>query len=568
MKSRIMCRLAAAVVVGTAAATAGASPPAPPSGTGGGPGLLSLTRDGRTDASCAPAVEETFAMPPTPLHLINGWLVTDAHAVALRNASAANPADCHPGGDPLVPCYDTPAIGSGAAALGGGWYVGLTDRGPNQDCEDLADSGRHPAAEGKKGKGFPVPAFSPALIYYKLRRGRGGGGSRRGEVRFVKAVPLTGTRGERVSGLPNSLRDDTPYDGNCVGEPLPYNVGGVDPEDVAPIPGTRLLVVVEEYAPSVMIVSAATGKVLARYVPASVAPSLAGAPYPVIPGLPSVFAGRRLNRGFESLAVAPSGTHLYALLQSPLGNKKAPGLATSTLVRGLKMRIDVASRDAATLTYDSQFALEASGPAAWTAASKQPVKPTKIKLSAAAAVGDTAFVLLERAPGQVRLFRVDVPASTTNLDDTPYANSTALEAETGGTRRATALGVTPAQKRLLWDSAATPSWAATGAVAQQEGLIVDRHGKRVLLVSDNDFGIEDSASTMVTAVALGRPLDGCTACPADASGAAGVNVTPGSCPRAPPFKRVKSAINVKKVVGKKSCWGLWDCKKGGEKDDD
>lgn len=568
MRPAALCRLAAAVVVGTAAATAGASPPPPSTGIGGGHGVPSVARDGDSRASCAPAVEDTYAMPPTPLHLINSWLATDTQAMALRDASAANAADCHPGGDKLVPCYDAPAIGSGAAALGEGWYVGLTDRGPNQDCEDLADSGRHPAAEGKKGKGFPIPAFSPSLIYYKLRHGhyqRGGG--RRGEVRFAKAVPFTGTRGERVSGLPNSPRDDTPYAGNCAEEPLPYNVSGVDPEDVAPIPGTRLLVVVEEYAPSVMVLSSVSGEILARYVPESVAPSLAGAPYPIISGLPSVFAGRRKNRGFESLSVAPSGTHLYAVLQSPLGDKKAPGLATTTLVRGLKMRIHVTSRVAATLTYDSQFAYEASGPAAWTVASKQPVKPTKIKLSAAAAIGDTSFLLLERAPEQVRLFRVDMAANTTNLDDTPYAASTALEAETGGTRRAAAMGVTPAQKRLLWDSAATRGWEAAGAVAQQEGLVVDRKGKRVLMVSDNDFGIEDG-STMVTAIALGRPLDGCTACASDANGAAGVNVTPGSCPRAAPFKRAKNAINVKEVVGEKSCWGVFRCTQGGKKDDD
>lgn len=564
MRRGALYRLAAAAVVGTAVASAGASPPPLASSVGSGLSVPSLARGERTCATCAPAVEETFTLSRTPLHLINEWLATDDAAMALRNASTANPADCHPGGDELVPCYDTPAIGSGAASLGDGWYVGLTDRGPNQDCEDLADSGRHPEAEGKKGKGFPVPAFSPALVYFKLHR-RGGG--RQGDVRFAKAVPFKGTDGQRVSGLPNTDRDDTPYAGNCVGNPLPYDVGGVDPEDVAPIPGTRLLVVVEEYAPSVMVLSAVSGTILGRYVPESVAPGLNGAPYPIIPSLPSVFSERRKNRGFESLSVAPSGTHLYAVLQSPLGDKKAPGLKTSTLVRGLKMRIDVTSRDAATLTYDSQFAVEASGPAAWTVASKQPVKPTKIKLSAASAIGDDAFVLLERAPEQVRLFRLDVAADTTNLDDTPYAANTSLEAETGGTRRATALNVTPAQKRLLWDSAATAGWAEAGAVAQQEGVVVERKGKRVLLVSDNDFGIEDG-STVVTAVALGRPLDGCAACPSDVSGAAGVNVTPGSCPRAPRFKRTKSAINVKKVVGKKSCWGVFDCKAGRKEDDD
>ncbi|GAB0496587.1 hypothetical protein MMPV_007900 [Pyropia vietnamensis] len=564
MRRGTLYRLATAVVVGSAVATAGASPSPVASNASGGLSVASLTRDGRTRASCAPAVEETFAMAPTPLHIINEWLATDAAAIALRNASEANLTDCHPGGDELLPCYNAPAIGSGAASLGHGWYVGLTDRGPNQDCEDLVDSGRHPEAEGKKGKGFPVPAFSPSLIFYKLHRRDGG---RQGSVRFAKAVPLTGSNGQRVSGLPNTDRDDTPYGTNCAGNPLPYDVGGVDPEDVAPIPHTRLLVVVEEYAPSVMVVSAVSGTIVGRYVPKSVAPGLKGAPYPVIPSLPSVFADRRKNRGFESLSVAPSGTHLYAVLQSPLGDKKAPGLKTSTLVRGLKMSIHVKSRDAATLTYESQFALEASGPAAWTEAKKQPVKATKIKLSAATAIGDHSFVLLERAPEQVRLFRVDVAADTTNLDDTAYAANTSLEAETGGTRRATALNVTPAQKRLLWDSAATAGWAEAGAVEQQEGVVVDHKGKRVLLVSDNDFGIEDG-STVVTAVTLGRPLDGCTACPSDVSGAAGVNVTPGSCPRAPPFKRTKSAINVKKVVGKESCWGVFDCMARRKEDDD
>lgn len=43
---------------------------------------------------------------------------------------------------------------------------------------------------------------------------------------------------------------------------------------------------------------------------------------------------------------------------------------------------------------ESQFAIEATGPAAWMVAAKQPVKANKVKLSAAATVGDAAFVLL------------------------------------------------------------------------------------------------------------------------------------------------------------------------------
>eukprot|EP00168_Porphyra_purpurea_P015662 TRINITY_DN4874_c0_g1_i1.p2 TRINITY_DN4874_c0_g1~~TRINITY_DN4874_c0_g1_i1.p2 ORF type:complete len:268 (+),score=125.62 TRINITY_DN4874_c0_g1_i1:637-1440(+) len=260
-----------------------------------------------------------------------------------------------------------------------------------------------------------------------------------------------------------------------------------------------------------MVVHGRTGVVHARYVPAPVAPLLAGAPYPVIGSLPAVFADRRKNRGFESLAVAPSGAHLFAILQSPLGDKKAAGLKKTAVVRGLKMRIEVTSRDEVALVYDSQFALEASSPAAWTAAAKQPVKPTKVKLSAAVAIANDAFILLERAPSQVLLYRVDVAGGTTNLDATAYANNTDLEAATGGTQRVSAFGVTAAEKRLLWNSAATPGWVG---VEQQEGLAVDADGT-LLLVSDNDFGIEDGP-TVVTRLGLGRPLSGCAACPADA----------------------------------------------------
>jgi len=470
--------------------------------------------------TCEPAVMDAYALPSTKLDALNPWLSADVAAMAFANASALDPADCHPNHDILVPCYTTPGVGSGLARLADGTYVGLTDRGPNQDCEDLAeaDPKRHTAAEGKDGKGFYLPTFSPTLIFFNLTTD--------GKMLMTKAVPLRGTAGERVTGLSNTVRDDTPYGANCVGEPLALDVGGVDPEDVAVIPGTDLLAVVEEYSPSVMVVHGGTGVIQARYVPASIAPMLAGAPYPVVGSLPSVFADRRKNRGFESLSVAPSGAHLYAILQSPLGDKKADGLKTTAVVRAVKMRIEVASRSAATLTYDSQFALEASLPAAWTAAKKQPVKPTKVKLSAAVALADDAFVLLERAPDQVLLYRVDVTAATTNLDATAYANGTALELQTAGATRAAAFGVTPAAKRLLWNSAVTPSW---DGVEQQEGLAVDGDG-RLLIISDNDFGIEDG-ETIVRRVDLGRGLSGCDVCPADAPTMAAGNVATERCGR-------------------------------------
>jgi len=72
----------------------------------------------------------------------------------------------------------------------------------------------------------------------------------------------------------------------------------------------------------------------------------------------------------------------------------------------------------------------------------------------------------------------------------------------------------------------TPSW---DGVEQQEGLAVDGDG-RLLIISDNDFGIEDG-ETIVRRVDLGRGLSGCDVCPADAPTMAAGNVATERCGR-------------------------------------
>eukprot|EP00168_Porphyra_purpurea_P000025 TRINITY_DN10028_c0_g1_i1.p1 TRINITY_DN10028_c0_g1~~TRINITY_DN10028_c0_g1_i1.p1 ORF type:complete len:201 (+),score=53.05 TRINITY_DN10028_c0_g1_i1:175-777(+) len=165
----------------------------------------------RAAAPCKPAVMDTYALPATRLDALNPWLTADVAAMAFANASALDPADCHPNHDLLVPCYTTPGVGSGMARLADGSYVGITDRGPNQDCEDLAkaDPARHAAAAGKDGKGFYLPTFSPTLVYFDLTTDS--------KIRVTKTLPLLGAGGERVTGLPNTDRDDTPYGANCRG---------------------------------------------------------------------------------------------------------------------------------------------------------------------------------------------------------------------------------------------------------------------------------------------------------------------------------------------------------------
>jgi hypothetical protein len=167
-----------------------------------------------------------------------------------------------PGGDP---CRTAPGIGSSLSLIGCDagepWaceFVGLTDRGPNQDCQDLEDKYGVSLAthSARAGKGFPVPRFAPTITHLRAACG--------GRLELTRAIYLRDARGVPLTGVGNTDLDDPPYDYNCQA-PLQLDAGGVDPEGIQPIvaPNGRLYyVLVEEYAPS-LLVADETGQVLA-----------------------------------------------------------------------------------------------------------------------------------------------------------------------------------------------------------------------------------------------------------------------------------------------------------------
>jgi hypothetical protein len=66
---------------------------------------------------------------------------------------------------------------------------------------------------------------------------------------------------------------------------------------------------VEENKPSLFVASLATGEVTHRYTPAG--KPLSGAEYIVSDMLPAVLRERRVNRGFESVAISPDGATAF-----------------------------------------------------------------------------------------------------------------------------------------------------------------------------------------------------------------------------------------------------------------
>src|ERR1051326_8930646 len=208
---------------------------------------------------------------------------------------------------------DHPAIGSDLQRLDGNHYLSVTDRGPNGD-----------RADGNKS--FPLPQFTPTIVFFEAIDDR---------LSPRNLIPIVNDLGQGVTGIPNGPVDDsTPYLTLTSTNPLPFNPDGMDIEGIHPLPGGGYILV-EEYGPSIVIVSA-DGHVLKRYTP--VGKTLPGANYSVSDILPPVLKQRRANRGFESIAVSSDGRTAYAILQSPMGSTSATSpYKDSRLVRLLRI---------------------------------------------------------------------------------------------------------------------------------------------------------------------------------------------------------------------------------------
>lgn len=103
--------------------------------------------------------------------------------------------------------------------------------------------------------------------------------------------------------------------------PSPANVlgGSFDPEGFVINPKNGNMIVSDEYGASVFEFDR-NGKLVREYViPENIKPTTAPGVYNYDPDANT--AGRRINRGFEGLAISPDGSFAYAMLQSAMVNE-------------------------------------------------------------------------------------------------------------------------------------------------------------------------------------------------------------------------------------------------------
>lgn len=359
-----------------------------------------------------------------------------------------------------------------------GEFWTVTDRGPNGQIK----------VDGTKRRTFPVPGFDPAIVKVRVSGKR---------VEVLRSIPLTTRSGAPVTGLPNQAgRDEAPYSYDAK-TPLAYNPNGLDTEGIVrSADGSFWLV--DEYGPSLVHVSE-NGRVLARYVPEGL--NLKGADYPVVEALPGVLLHRKVNRGFEGLALLPGGDLVLAV-QSPLSLPDQDAGEASRNVRLLRFST---KKRAVTAEYAYRFdAVDVVDPGE--------EDTSELKISSVVAIGGNDLLVEERTDRAARLHRVTLPRGAGILGsrwDTPSASPSYEELADPA-----ASGVPVLRKSLVVDLG-----AVTGVPGKIEGVAVT--GRNTLaLINDNDFGMTDGADafdadgrlvdsgieTAVTLLKLPRPL--------------------------------------------------------------
>jgi len=391
---------------------------------------------------------------------------------SLRNAPLVRSAS-HP--DSLTSLDSSKSSGtypsSGVAVREGGFSALWKDPSDATGHTFWSVTERGPVASwGSSGLGFPLPDYHQKLVRLRVQ-----GDS----LALISLDSIQWASGRWTTGLPTSLRamEDTAFamlpGGTAINtaSKLAPDSGGYDLEGLSGN-GDGTLWLSDEYGPSLLHLDIATRSVLKRYAPGS--------------GLPLVFSHRRGNRGFEAVAVTPSG-RVVAMLQSPMTNPDKLKKDSTRLVRILELDPGSGSTRQFAYLVDLKGGTRAAG---------------DVRIPELVAVDDTTFLVLEAGETSGGVDRIDLQRfvissrstdiSLAGTDDSAGetfavgGKTRTLEQITGtnDTSALAGLGIVPVAKTtLVGDLLTSTPWTHP----KPEGMaLVD--DSTVALINDNDYG--------------------------------------------------------------------------------
>lgn len=360
-----------------------------------------------------------------------------------------------------------------------GHVWGIGDRGPNikvRDAVRLYGLDHLSALSARPGaKIMPWLGVGPAMAELRVAGNA---------VELVQIVPLRHPDGRLVSGLPNpgsdQLFSEPVYD--LQGEAIPPDQGGLDTEGIAALANGEFWIS-DEFGPSLVRVDAA-GTVLERLLPAGASGPAGGR------SLPAIAARRQLNRGFEALALSGDERYLYAAFQSPLAH---PDQEAHRLARHVRIwKTELRSGEVAT-----QYAYPLDPPASFARdCAAGDFGMDDIKVSELLWLPPDDLVVLERGSATTKLYLCSLDGAALGREHLDLATRPTLE-ELSAIEQAPSFRVLA--KELLFTTDDHPE------VARDIEGMVRLSPSELLLVSDNDFGVE-GAETSFWRVRFDRPI--------------------------------------------------------------
>ncbi|MGZ8283713.1 MAG: esterase-like activity of phytase family protein, partial [Allosphingosinicella sp.] len=297
---------------------------------------------------------------------------------------------------PARPMQLRMSYGSGLARRAGdspGIVWGVGDRGPNLKVKAMIEhyglEHLRPHADRDGAKVMLRPDVGPRIAQLRLGEDR---------VELLASFSLCGNTGRPISGLPIPGGDHARMEPalDVDGNELPPDASGADTEGIAPT-GDGGFWISEEFGPSLLRVDE-EGHIFARFVPEGV--EVPDTPFPVHAVLPAIAAKRRLNCGFEAIALSPDGRWLYLAFQSPLAHPDDKAHKQARHVRLWRL-------DAETLQVAAQYAYPLDPPESFLRDGRlERVKNSDIKVSELVCAGEDDLLVLERVSQSSRIYRV------------------------------------------------------------------------------------------------------------------------------------------------------------------
>ncbi len=351
------------------------------------------------------------------------------------------------------------------------WAIG--DRGPNLKValavERYGLDVLKPLLDRDGAKLLPFPEIGPAICELRIGDDR---------VELVRTIAICGRSGRAISGLPPpfTLSEEAEPAFGIDGAALAPDPSGADTEGIAVAPDGDFWVG-DEYGPSLLHI-APDGTVRRRLVPAGTESWFAGADYAVEPTLPAIAATRRLNRGFEGLAMSADGARLLLAFQSPLAHPDR---------KAHKGAVHVRLWAVSTLTgeVEAQYLYPLDEPASFRRdCADGDFRRWDIKLSELASVGPDRLLVLERGTLTTKFYLV-------RLDDDHRLEADHLDIATRPTvEQISAAGMFDPKlilsKHLILSTDDHPQ-----IDGDLEGVAMISP-RSLILVNDNDFGVEQA----------------------------------------------------------------------------